>query len=240
MTEFAKSHWAEPDFSRKFVESADIAIVERKRSHEIMKSFFRHNYSGRERIDILDLGCGDGILTHELYRTGIPFAAMIVDGSEEMLQKATERLKHSRDIRTVRASFQDVIAGKSVSGGFDFVVSSLAIHHLDMNEKRSLFTWVYGHLRNGGSFMNIDVVLSLDDTLEAWYLALWQEWIAEKKASAGITGDLYDDTMKRYKDNSDNKPDTLEAQLEALKAVGFLNVDCYYKYGIFTIYGGRR
>ncbi|MDA8433897.1 MAG: class I SAM-dependent methyltransferase [Nitrospiraceae bacterium] len=240
MTDFKKSNWAEPDFSRRFVESADIAIVERKRSHAIMRSFFRHHFAGKEPVEILDLGCGDGILTYELKQTGISLSATLVDGSEEMLRKAAERLKDYPDTRTVRASFQEVIAGKAVAGDFDFVVSSLAIHHLDMAEKRELFGWVYGNLGNSGYFMNIDVVLAPNEALETWCLVLWQEWIAEKKALEGITGDIYDDTMKRYKDNRDNKPDRLDVQLEALKDCGFHDVDCYYKYGIFAIYGGKK
>jgi tRNA (cmo5U34)-methyltransferase len=240
MTEFEKSHWAEPDFSRKFVESADVAVIERRRTHAIMKSFFRHIYSDKERINVLDLGCGDGVLTDELKQTGRPFSATLADGSEEMLRKAAERLKRYADIRTVQASFQEIIAGKALTEDFDFIASSLAIHHLDMSEKRGLFGWVHSHLREKGSFMNIDVVLAPNEVLEEWYLTLWQEWIAEKKAAEGLTGDMYDDTMRRYKDNKDNKPDTLDAQLDALKAAGFRDVDCYYKYGIFTIYGGRK
>ncbi len=241
MGQFEKSHWAEPDFSRKFVESADIAIIERKRSHSVMKSFFRHHFMHKDgRIDLLDLGCGDGILTYELKQTGFPLSATLVDGSEEMLGKTKERLKGYKDVRTMQASFQEIIAGNALTEDFDFIVSSLAIHHLDMKEKRELFGWVYARLKNDGCFMNIDVVLVPNEVLERWYMVLWQEWITEKKKEAGITGDIYADTMKRYKDNRDNKPDRLDLQLDALKAIGFRNVDCYYKYGIFTIYGGRK
>ncbi|MDA8241631.1 MAG: class I SAM-dependent methyltransferase [Nitrospiraceae bacterium] len=241
MGQFEQSHWAEPDFSRKFVESADIAIVERKRSHAIMKSFFRHQFMHKDgRIDLLDLGCGDGILTYELMQTEVPLSATLVDGSEEMLGKAKERLKDYPDILAVRASFQELIGGKVIADDFDFIVSSLAIHHLDMKEKRELFGWVYARLRNNGCFMNIDVVLAPNEVLEEWYMVLWQEWITEKKKETGITGDIYGDTMKRYKDNRDNKPDSLDSQMDALKAIGFRDMDCYYKYGIFTIYGGRK
>jgi tRNA (cmo5U34)-methyltransferase len=240
MTEFDKSRWAEPDFSSKFVESADIIIVERKRSHAIMKSFFRHAYAGNETTGVLDLGCGDGILTYELKQTGLQISATLVDGSQEMLGKAKARLTAFNDVITVQATFQEIIGKNMLTQDFDFIVSSLAIHHLEMKEKRELFRWIYSHLRKKGCFMNIDVVLAPNEVLEEWYLALWQEWISEKKAAAVITGDIFDDTMKRYKDNRDNKPDTLDTQLQALKTAGFRDVDCYYKYGIFTIYGGRK
>lgn len=240
MTEFEKTRWAEAGFSRNYVESADFVIVERRRSHAILKSFYRHHFMGKDRTEILDLGCGDGVLTDALLQTDDTLSATLVDGSEEMLKKASERLKDRDDIRFVKASFQNIIGGTSLREIFDFVVSSMAIHHLDMKGKRDLFGWIYSHLNDGGYFLNIDVVLAQNDDLDTWYMALWQEWIAEKKDLAGITGDLYDDTMKRYKDNSDNKPDTLETQMDALKDIGFKDIDCYYKYGIFTMYGGRK
>lgn len=45
---------------------------------------------------------------------------------------------------------------------------------------------------------------------------------------------------EQYKNNPDNHPDTLNIQLNALKSVGFQQVDCYYKYGIFAIFGGEK
>lgn len=240
MAEFEKTRWAEADFSRNYVESADIAIVERQRSHTIMKSFYRHHFMGGGRTDVLDLGCGDGVLTDTLMRIDNVLSSTLVDGSEEMLKKASERLKDHGDVHYIKASFQDVIEGNALRGTFDFIVSSLAIHHLDIKGKRDLFRWIYSHLKDEGHFLNIDVVLAPNDDLDTWYMILWQEWITEKKALAGITGGVHDDTMRRYKDNKDNKPDTLEAQLDALRTIGFKNVDCYYKYGIFTMYGGRK
>jgi len=240
MTEFEKSRWAEPGFSNNYVESADIAIVERTRSHAILQSFFRNHFGGKGPVALLDLGCGDGILTYKLMQTGQPISATLVDGSDEMLRKAAQRLHEYDGVRLVKASFQEIIGGDVIVGDFDFIVSSLAIHHLDMKGKRDLFGWIFSSLKDGCCFLNIDVILAPDEYLEKWYLTLWQEWIAEKKALAGITGDLYDDTMKRYKDNKDNKPDTLDAQLAALSDTGFKNVDCYFKYGIFSMYGGRK
>jgi len=69
---------------------------------------------------------------------------------------------------------------------------------------------------------------------------LWRDWIAERKTTLGIEGNYYDDIIKRYKNNTDNKPDTLDAQLNALKSIGFKDVDCYYKYGTFTMFGGKK
>ena len=56
-----------------------------------------------------------------------------------------------------------------------------------------------------------------------------------------IKDDTPEDVIRRFKSPSSmNKPDTLEAQLNVLKGTGFLDVDCYYKHGMFAVFGGRK
>ena len=240
MTEFNKSQWAKPKFTQEYRDSADVYIVERRRLLEILRSFYRHFIGNKSNNNVLDLGCGDGIVIQELLKIDNSIAATLIDGSEDMLNKAKDRLKDSENIRFIKASFQEILNKQISLQRYDFIVSSLAIHHLTMKEKKALFRTIYSHLNDGGYFLNIDVILAPSDALEQWYLSLWREWIAERKTILGIEGNSYDDIIQRYKDNKDNKPDTLDKQLKALKSVGFKDVDCYYKYGIFTMYGGRK
>jgi tRNA (cmo5U34)-methyltransferase len=157
-----------------------------------------------------------------------------------MLEKAKYLLKGFEDVNFIRASFHEILTGNVLQENFDFIVSSLSIHHLTIDEKKLLFQKIYSYLNADGYFLNVDVVLAPTESLEQWYMLLWQEWIAERKALLKIENNYGDDTMRRYKDNKDNKPDTLDNQVNALKEVGFKEVDCFYKYGIFTIFGGKR
>ncbi len=240
MTEFNRSNWAKAEFSQEYRDNADIYIVERRRLLEILKSFYKHFLCNKQQKKVLDLGCGDGIITHEFLKVDDFLSATLVDGSEDMLDKAKERLRGFKNIQFIKASFQEILEKKILHQTFDFVVSSLAIHHLTMKEKIALFKNIYSCLNVGGHFMNIDVILAPVENLEHWYMTLWKEWIDERKALLGIAGDLYDDIIRRYKDNKDNKPDTLGDQLGALKKIGFKDVDCFYKYGVFTMYGGKK
>lgn len=189
---------------------------------------------------MLDLGCGDGILTEELLRLDHSLSVTLVDGSEDMLLKAKERLKRHKEPHFIKASFQELLSGNIISPGFDLVVSSMAIHHLATDEKSALFGLIHRWLDEGGCFINLDVVLAPTDTLDSWYMKLWADWMDEKRAAMRFEGEDTWDVIRRYKSTGDNKPDLLETQLEALRASGFKEVDCYYKYGIFTIYGGRK
>ena len=166
--------------------------------------------------------------------------ATLIDGSQDMLNKAKDRMKEFGNLHFIRASFQEIIDKTITLERYDFIVSSLAVHHLTMDEKTALFKTIYSHLNVDGYFLNIDVVLAPSDALEQWYLLLWKKWIDERKSFLRIEGNHYDDIIRRYKDNDDNKPDTLAAQLNALLTIGFEDVDCFYKNGIFTMYGGKN
>jgi tRNA (cmo5U34)-methyltransferase len=239
-TEFDKSNWAKAEFSKGYRDNADVFIVERKRMLAILQSFYTHFVKDGARKMVLDLGCGDGIVTAAIADADPAISATLVDGSSDMLKKAEEKLAGLKNARFIQSSFQDLIHEDILEGDFDIIASSLAIHHLTMEEKASLFGKIYAHLKPGGRFVNIDVVLAPVEGLEGWYMRLWKDWIAERKKTLGITGGQFDDIIQQYKDAEENKPDTLDAQLDALRSIGFRDVDCYYKYGIFTMFGGSR
>lgn len=240
MTEFSDSRWAQKEFSQEYRDNADIFIVDRRKMIDIMKSFYRYNIFGNGEKTILDLGCGDGILTHNLLDIDGSISATLVDASVDMLGKAEERLAEFGNIHPLNTSFQDIIKKDVLHEQYDFIVSSFAIHHLLLDEKNQLFQKIHDHLKQDGYFLNIDTVLPPTDTLEAWYFYTWKEWIDTQKTEFGLNRDIFSDLTRRYKDADENRPDTLEDQLSALRQTGFNDVDCYYKNGIFAMYGGRK
>jgi tRNA (cmo5U34)-methyltransferase len=201
---FDSTNWAKAEFAREYRDNADLYVIERRRMLAILRSFYRHYLKGGRRKRVLDLGCGDGIITREILGVDGSASVTLLDGSEDMLDTARERLKNFADTQFIRASFQDVWEKGVLKEDFDFIVSALAIHHLARDEKKSLFGEIYAHLRPDGHFLNIDVVLSPAETFEDWYLALWKEWIHERKISLGINDDYLDDMTRRYKENKDN------------------------------------
>jgi len=240
MTKFYKSNWAKVEFAQGYRDNADVFIVERRRMLAVLQSFYVHFVKDGSPKTMLDLGCGDGIVTAVIADVDPTISATLVDGSSDMLTKAEERLSGLQDARYISISCEEVLGKDTIGGAYDFIASSLAIHHLTLDEKKSLFRYSYDHLKPGGYFVNIDVVLAPSKQLEKWYLSLWKDWIDERKWDLSITGNQYDGIVQQYKENKDNKPDTLNAQIAALRNAGFQDVDCYYKYGIFTMFGGRQ
>jgi len=158
--------------------------------------------------------------------------------STDMLEAAQKRLKDRSDIKYIQASFQDIINTQILDGQYDFIYSSFAIHHLVYSEKKKLYFKLYNHLNPSGCFIHNDVIAPSSARIEKWYLTLWREWIEEfpdKGKSAGM-----DVIPEKYKESPDDFPDPLDKHLELLRKAGFSDVDCYFKYGIFALFGGFK
>ena len=238
MAKFEKSRWADSQFSQDYRDDANIYLPLRSQFIETAKLFYKHFLSQNAGNKILDLGCGDGLFIQELLKSYSPEEVVLVDGSQEMLDAAKAHLKDHSNIQYVQASFQELLAKDSLAKDFDFIYSSLAIHHLSLEEKIDLYAYILHHLSTGGYFVHYDVILPPTEELEKWYLSLWKQWIKEhpnysnREKLLGIT--------EQYRGNPDNTPDTLKSQMEALEKVGFQNVDCFFKYGIFSLFGGSK
>jgi len=231
---FEESRWADSEFSENYRTHADAIIQERRRLIGILRSFYGHFMGGRNVVRMLDLGCGDGTLTRVLMDGHANISPTLVDASPDMLERAGELLRGRGETNLVRATFQELLAGRPELPVFGFIFSSLAIHHLETGDKSALYRYAYEHLEPGGYFINIDVVLPPSDELEGWYLDIWRDWI---RAAGGPVGE---DVPSRFKGNADNRPDSLDSQLDLLRDHGFSDVDCYYKHGIFAVFGGCR
>jgi tRNA (cmo5U34)-methyltransferase len=94
-------------------------------------------------------------------------------------------------------------------GYFDAVVSSFAIHHLKHERKRQLYE-VYDIVNPTGVFCNLEHVASPSVQLHVRFLK-----------AIGYTPE---------KEDKANRLLPMEIQLDWLKDIGFVEVDCYWKW----------
>jgi tRNA (cmo5U34)-methyltransferase len=156
---------------------------------------------------ILDLGTGDGRLLALLQADRPRMLGVGLDFSELMLAAARERFAGDERIEIVEHDLADPLPAL---GRFDAVVSSMAIHHLEHERKRSLYAEVFELLEPGGVFANFEHVAAPSERLHvAFYAAI---------------GEPMED-----EDPSDRLLD-VESQLAWLRDIGFVDVDCYWKW----------
>ncbi len=183
----------------------------------------------REELAVLDLGAGTGLVS-AVIRAAFPQSAITaVDQSAGMLQRLRERFK---DDSRVTAELLDYSAGP-LPRGQDIIVSALSIHHLDDAGKQRLFRMVLECLRPGGLFINADLVRGASERVEERYQRLWREHLEASGISRRELEGIYQ--RMQY-----DLTAPLEAQLIWLRASGFIDVDCHYKYDNFAVYAGSR
>lgn len=106
---------------------------------------------GLDAQRILELGTGTGETARRVLAV-YPGARLVgIDASEAML--AVARADLGADLRVQRLEDQ------LLEGPFELVVSALAIHHLDADEKRDLFQRVRREIAPGGRFVLADLVV---------------------------------------------------------------------------------
>jgi tRNA (cmo5U34)-methyltransferase len=87
---------------------------------------------------------------------------------------AAARRRFADDER-IELAEHDLAAPLPALGRFDAVVSSMAIHHLEHERKRSLYGEVFGLLEPGGVFANLEHVASPTQRLHLAFFAAIDE-----------------------------------------------------------------
>lgn len=97
-----------------------------------------------EGLSVLDLGCGNGALTNQLWQAG--FAAEGLDASPELLETARQNWPHLTFYLGDATDFQ-------VSKPFDVVFSNAVLHWIDQEKQDAMLDCVNRALKPGGQFV---------------------------------------------------------------------------------------
>jgi SAM-dependent methyltransferase len=166
---------------------------------------------------VLDLGTGDGRLLNLVLLARPDARAMAVDFSPTMLERARARFADRPDVQVVEHTLDEPLPDW---GRFDLVVSSFAIHHLDHERKRALYAEIHACLEPGGCFFNLEHVAPASATLHARFFAALDQRVEDEDPS--------------------NKLLDIDTQLGWLRELGFVDVDCYWKWLELALLGGVK
>ena len=166
----------------------------------------------------LDLGSGDGRLL-ALVKLARPEAeAVALDFSRPMIDRLHTSFGADANVTIVEHDMDRPLP--DLCGMFDAVVSSFAIHHLTHERKRELFGEVFSRLIPGGIFANLEHV----DSPTA---ALHQQFLQAIGVEPGA-------------EDPSNKLLDVQRQLDWLRAVGFTDVDCHWKWRELALLVGSK
>ncbi len=203
--------WTSSEHVKDYLQRADL-IAHRGEGEAALLEFVPAE-TGR----ILDLGTGDGRLLALVRAQHPDTEAVAVDFSPAMLAAAQKRFGADGSIRIVEHNLDEPLPAL---GKFDAVISSFAIHHLVHERKQALYGEIFGLLNTGGVFCNLEHVSSPSQQLHEEFLQ-----------RIGFTVETEDPS---------NKLLDLKTQLGWLRQIGFIDVDCQWKWRELALLTGRR
>ena len=167
---------------------------------------------------VLDVGTGDGRLLGLVRLVHGDAEGVAVDFSPAMLDAARTRFADDDDVVVIEHDLDQSLDPSW--GRFDLVVSSFAIHHVVDARKRELYREVFALLEPGGLFVNLEHVSSPSDALHEAFLAEMGTDPAD--------------------DDPSNQLAAIEPQLQWWRDIGFVDVDCFWKWRELALMGGTR
>lgn len=240
MTKFEETKWSAEDYAADYLDKVDAIIPQRPKLLELLSSFYRHFLGDGTKRNVVELGCGDGAFTEALIKLELPIEATLTDASDAMIKRAKVRLDAHPNVSFLHTSFQELANHDGFSDGYDLIFSVLAIHHLNKDEKKELFKLIHSRLTPGGFFVNIDDCIPPALDIENWYLKRWKKEMADKAALLKVEIDPESYSDKHFSLDHHKTLETLAAQSRTLTDIGFKDVDCFFKDGLFTMYGGKK
>jgi tRNA (cmo5U34)-methyltransferase len=187
-------------------------------------------FGRKEKLKILDLGCGTGNLTKEIIARFPNAAVTCVDMAENMLKMAKAKFKGSKNITFWHGDIRDF----DYKEKYHAIVSSLVLHHIQKKEKVRFYKKLRACLVNGGAFVNADVLKSPDKHIQNMFIAKWREFAC----NMGITDKQFKELLVRHK--NEDRPVTMECELEIMRKAGCKNVEVILRFFYFSLYCGKK
>ncbi len=182
-------------------------------------------------LKVLDLGAGTGLFSSAVFSQYHRAHFVLVDLAEKMLELAQHRLT---SLGAAHTSVSYDIRSIDSVGEFDLVISSLAIHHLEHDDKALLFKRIYRALKLNGSFLNIDQVQAPTPELRELYLTTWLEHVRRQAASEE---QIQASLQRRAAYDRDA---LLTDQLDWLRLAGFQTCDVLYKQLFIALFYAQK
>ena len=212
---------------------------------EIQDALIRHLPPELDRGLVVDLGGGSGRLVERILDARPTAKAIVLDQSEPFLAIAERRLARFGGRATCQISrLQDAWPGMLPTQP-TAIVSTSAIHHLERLEKQAVYRQCFAALAPGGVFLNGDEVRAAED---AAYRAELESWAAHMRRGMadGSIGEIFHPALHKWiernvtrfgepKRSGDDCHETIEAQLDYLRAAEFSAVDCPWQKALWAV-----
>lgn len=221
-----RDDWKDKDFAVGWANRHLRGNPTREEQLQILVALIKGTY--RPGLEILDLGCGSGIVEERIFQE-IPGVHVVgVDFSPVMLELVSTRLRRwSAQLRLVEADFSEIESIELPKASIQIVISVQALHHVSQKVKKRAFAVVHDLLTPAGVFYILDRMRVNPDLFDQIRL-VWDrlEAVHHTKISEGSN---YSQHIESLKENGDD-PASLGEHMLWLKDAGFA-ATCVHLHG---------
>jgi SAM-dependent methyltransferase len=147
--------WDSSKYVSRWAEGQDKKENDRQEPFQVLAETIP--YDKKLPIRILDVGAGYGALTQFLLNYFPKATAICQDGSKEMAKLGQERMKQLKGrFDYVLCDFSKSGWTETLTGPFEAVVSSIAIHNVSPKIIERIYSDIFPLVKSSGCFINFD------------------------------------------------------------------------------------
>ena len=192
-------------------------------------------------VTVLDIGAGYGPVSAFILDRYPRATCIGQDASTPMLNRAlTLMSRYGQRFRTHQSDLFDPNWLPKHWAPFDAAVTSICLHNLrDFGRISEIYGEVHLHLKTGGVFLSLDLINAPTPDLWRRYAGVATARRQREGASAKAVEAMAPCAERSAVTGTSGPfPADLDQHLQALKAAGFKNVDCFWKETRLALFGG--
>jgi len=193
--------------------------------HQIIRSLLPNE---DKHYRVLDLGCGNGILSEIVFQK-LPHSYIVgFDLTENMLKAFEKKLSgYSGKFELKQGDFRT----DSIGNGYDIIIAGLTLHHLTWKEIEKFYNTLYTSLNEGGLFIARDIIIDEDENVVKDQYIFWKEFIKSQGEEPEF---WYSKHIEK------DHPMTLTDHFAWLKKAGFSKAACQWRLYNFAITSAEK
>ena len=196
-------------------------VPQYRKQHEIIYDLLPIEKTRKYRV--LDLGCGNGILSELVFKK-LPRSFIVgFDLTEDMLKAFNKKLSgYSGQFELKPGDYRT----DSIGANYDIVLAGLTLHHLTWDERKKFYKTIYYALNEDGIFISRDIIIDEDPDVKTYQYSLWKNYMRSKGE---------DPEFWFAKHMEKDHPITLSDHFMWLKEAGFVKIACQWRLYNFAI-----
>ena len=220
------------DFSKRSIIYDDYIVKVVPHHREMLEALVSSiPFSTVEPIKIVELGCGTGMATYNIIKRYPNASLKCIDMSPDMLNLAKKKLEAFSNIEFELADYTKC----KLEGKYDAVVSFLSLMYLANDETRkSVFRKAYDVLTPRGIFVSGESNVSRNKHFQEICTEKWIEHMRKSYSDDFIKTEVLEKAKKH------GSASVLTDEIQYLEDVGFKQVDVFWKYYGFSVYGAIK